>query len=106
MRGVQSTVSEMDKAELLRLLDMAETEEESPFFSVQELEGDEDVEAWIQLIREFMLRCVDNEILFSELVRKRILTQGKAWMAVLLGGFHLDQQGDFYEGVVRVRSRV
>ena len=103
---VESSVTEMDKEELLLLLEAADVEvDPAPPLSIEELEYDENIGAWIQLVHEFLGKCGDD-VLFSELIGQRLLPRGKAWLAVLLGGFHLDQQGDFYEGVIRVRSLV
>ncbi len=101
---IDSSVTEMDKEELLMLLDAAEVEVDlAPSMTVEQLEYDENVGDWIELIREFLLQCGDD-VLFSELIGQHLLPQGKAWLAVLLGGFHLDHSGDFYQGVIRVRS--
>ncbi len=96
-----SLVSEMSKDDLLELLEDSAVNSRS--LDIEKLEGDEDVGAWIRLIQEFLVQRSDEEALFTELIGH--LPRGKAWLAVLLGGFHLEQSGDFYEGVVRVRSR-
>ena len=100
---IDSLVTEMDKEELLLLLEAAEVDVDPEPLSVKQLEYDESVGDWVQLIREFLGQC-GGDILFTELIEQCLLPKGKAWLAVLLGGFHLDHSGDFYQGVVRVRS--
>ena len=103
---VDSAIAEIDKEELLLLLETADVEVDPVAqLSVEQLEHDESVGAWIQLVHEFLIQCGDD-VLFSELIEQHLLPRGKAWLAVLLGGFQLNQSGDFYEGVIRVRSLV
>ena len=61
---IDSSVAEMDKEELLLLLEAADVEVDPiPPLSVEQLEYDENVGAWIELIREFMSKCGDDVLL-------------------------------------------
>ena len=73
-----SLVSEISKEELLELLEESQTN--SPSLDIEKLEGDDDVGAWIRLIREFLIQCGDD-VLLSELIGQHLLPRGKAWLA-------------------------
>ena len=94
-RELVSVVAEVSKEELLGLIEPESQVEE---FSEVELEHDEDVGFWVEIVKEWMeLKGVDA-IGFLELLDGVGLSVVKVWLALLLGGFELRQEGGFYEG--------
>ena len=93
-RELVSVVAEVSKEELLGLIEPESQVEE---FSEVELEHDEDVGFWVEIVKEWMeLKGVDA-IGFLELLDGVGLSVVKVWLALLLGGFELRQEGGFYD---------
>lgn len=55
----------------------------------------EDVGAWISAIREY-LEGAKGAVLFVELVKGLGMPAVAVWIGLLLGGFKIEQTGDFY----------
>lgn len=85
-----SIVAEISKADLLELL-----EEDEPL-SIDELEHSEDIGAWIATVRSWLEMTGLGKAEFFEIIRRTALNPVVVWTALLLGGFTLEKQGDFY----------
>jgi chromatin segregation and condensation protein Rec8/ScpA/Scc1 (kleisin family) len=100
---IDSTVTEMDKEELLLLLEAAEVEvDPEPLMSIEKLEYDESVSDWILVIRAWLNSIELEQADLLEIIRGTAMSPARVWMALLLGGFKLENQGDFYQGRVLV----
>lgn len=94
---IEGTVVEyLDKAEVLAAIE--------PKSKAEELSGEditlsvshvEEVGAWVGAIREF-LESEKDPVLFSDLVRGLGLVPVAVLIGVLLGGFRVEQRGEFY----------
>lgn len=94
---VEGTVVEyLDKAEVLAVLE--------PESQTEELSGEdialgashvEDVGAWVSAIRKY-LEGAKGAVSFVELVKGVRLPLVAVWLGLLLGGFKIEQTGDFY----------
>jgi hypothetical protein len=89
-----SVVEEVSKEQAL-LLAGAEAEEEP--LPVAVLEHDEDAGAWAAVLREWMRERGMDEVSFLELMSGVGLSVVKVWLALLLGEFEIQQEGEFYE---------
>jgi predicted chitinase len=70
----------------------------------QELAGEEDPLRWASAIAQWMHEHQSNQLVeFGELLRKSQMPWVELWLGALLGGFELEQQGEFYEGGVWLR---
>jgi hypothetical protein len=88
----ESLVGYRAKDEVLAELEpLAEREK-----AIAELEYDEDVGAWIAVVREWLAGQGRDHVVFLELLRGTGLPVVKVWLALLLGGFELRQGEDFY----------
>jgi hypothetical protein len=63
-----------------------------------ELEHDEDVGAWVEVIRGWMERQKVDEVKLLELLNGIGLSVVKVWLDLLLGGCNLKQNAGFYDG--------
>ena len=61
------------------------------------LEYDEDVTAWAEAIALWMQQRGGNPVGFMEVLDGVEYPVVKGWLAVLLGGFELKQDGEFYD---------
>ncbi|PZD70477.1 hypothetical protein C1752_12048 [Acaryochloris thomasi RCC1774] len=86
---VESRVAIVEKEVLLQELDLQEAED---VFSVVE---EEDVKAWVDAI-SIALGSGSKRVSLSDLWVKLGLSAGRVWLALLLGGFRLEVEGDFY----------
>lgn len=97
-----STAGEGEKDGLRACVDS-----DDEFIQVQEvlsIAHDEDVSAWIEAISRELGEWVESSTLkmtFSQLCQRLQrhdpqMTLVKVWLALLLGGYELEQQGDFY----------
>ncbi len=100
-----SCVEEMDKDQLLALLEAADVELDPEPVAVAQLEHDEDVEAWVRAIA-LWLEGRSSRVRLVELLEGVDLAIVPAWMGLLLGGFEMRQSGGFYEvGGVEVANQ-
>ncbi|MBD2303814.1 hypothetical protein H6G80_30175 [Nostoc sp. FACHB-87] len=63
---------------------------------VHRLAGDEDVQKWTRAIGVY-LEQTKSEITLTLLQQKLKMPMVEVWLGLLLGGFTLEQRGDFYE---------
>ena len=103
LEEVNSSGAEMDKEELLLLLKAAEVDvDPEPPMSIEQLEYDEDISAWIATVRSWLEATGLGQAELMEVIQGTAMSPVRVWMALLLGGFRLESQGDFYEGAVLV----
>jgi hypothetical protein len=94
-------VGEVDKDVLLTWVD--ETVAEQPMDEsqiarqIQELAHGENVEVWVRAIAQY-LQGVGSGIRLPELQQGVGMPTVELWLGLLLGGYGLEQQGDFYDG--------
>ncbi|OUL28588.1 hypothetical protein BV375_17845 [Nostoc sp. 106C] len=63
---------------------------------VHKLAGDEDVQEWENAIA-YYLGNIQDEISLPQLQRALKMPLVEVWLGLLLGGFTLEQRGDFYD---------
>lgn len=89
--GIQSVVGECNKEALLLMLDEAEAKQQA--LAVAHAEA---VEDWSVRLREFFMHT-DKSTSLNELVQKLQMDWVEIWLGLLLGGFRLEQHGEFYD---------
>lgn len=85
-----SVVAPVEKANVLAMLDEVTTLED-----VRNLASDEDVQKWQSAIANHLIN-VKDEISLLKLQRALEMPMVEVWLGLLLGGFTLEQRGDFY----------
>ncbi|MHC5897520.1 hypothetical protein [Nostoc sp.] len=85
-----SVVELLKKANVLAMIDEVTSLED-----VHKLAGDEDVEKWQSAIAKYLTQ-VKDEISLVKLQRVLQMPLVEVWLGLLLGGFTLEQRGDFY----------
>ena len=95
-----STVSEMSKDDLMALLENSEVGQDN--LDIEKLEYAEDLSAWISEVRSFLMAMKGERSHLLQVVHGTELSTVMVWMALLLGGFELRKDGDFYTGDVLV----
>ncbi|MDZ7955378.1 hypothetical protein [Nostoc sp. DedQUE09] len=85
-----SVVAPVEKANVLAMLDEVTTLED-----VRNLASDEDVQKWQSVIANYLIN-VKDEISLVKLQRVLQMPMVEVWLGLLLGGFTLEQRGDFY----------
>ncbi|BAZ03034.1 hypothetical protein NIES37_70470 (plasmid) [Tolypothrix tenuis PCC 7101] len=86
-----SVVAPVEKEKVLEMLEEVRTVED-----VHKLAGDEDVHKW-QTAIAYYLADIQNEISLPQLQRALKMPMVEVWLGLLLGGFNLEQRGDFYQ---------
>ena len=85
-----SVVAPVEKANVLAMLDEVTSLED-----VHNLASDEDVPKWQSAIANYLIN-VKDEISLVKLQRALKMPMVEVWLGLLLGGFTLEQRGDFY----------
>ncbi|WP_256091385.1 hypothetical protein [Nostoc sp. KVJ20] len=85
-----SVAAPVEKANVLAMLDEVTTLED-----VRNLASDEDVQKWQNAIANYLIN-VKDEISLVKLQRVLEMPMIEVWLGLLLGGFALEQRGDFY----------
>lgn len=85
-----SVVAPVEKEKVLEMLEEVRSIED-----VHKLAGDEDVQKWQNAIARY-LADIQDEISLSQLQRALKMPIVEVWLGLLLGGFTLEQRGDFY----------
>ncbi len=85
-----SVAAPVEKANVLAMLDEVTTLEH-----VRNLASDEDVPKWQSAIANYLIN-VKDEISLVKLQRVLQMPMVEVWLGLLLGGFTLEQRGDFY----------
>jgi hypothetical protein len=116
-----SVIGAVDKKKLLSVLDSIETEESAKQQALA-VAHDEDVSAWIETIEQWWndsqrsgnqtrrhpSHPADSEVWFSELCQgicreNARMTPVKIFLALLLGGYALEQPGGFYKSDILIK---
>lgn len=90
-KGIQSLVGECNKEAILLMLDEEQAKQQA--LAVAHAEA---VENWSTQLREFFMQAPEPTLL-NELVQHLQLDWVEVWLGLLLGGFRLEQQGEFYD---------
>ncbi|BCL40008.1 hypothetical protein [Nostoc sp. MS1] len=85
-----SVAAPVEKENVLAMLEIQTVED------VHRLAGDEDVDKWRSAIAQYLVQ-VKDEIALPKLQRKLKMPMVEVWLGLLLGGFALEQRGEFYE---------
>ncbi|MEA5526709.1 hypothetical protein [Nodularia spumigena] len=85
-----SMVIPVEKAQVLAML-----EEVTSLEDVHNLASDEDVQKWQSAIAHYLTQ-VQGEVSLTKLQRMLRMPMVEVWLGLLLGGFVLEQRGDFY----------
>ncbi|OUL33996.1 hypothetical protein [Nostoc sp. 106C] len=85
-----SVVAPVEKEKVLEMLEEVRSIED-----VHKLAGDEDVQKWQNAIARY-LADIQDEISLPQLQRALKMPIVEVWLGLLLGGFTLEQRGDFY----------
>ncbi|MBU7587520.1 MAG: hypothetical protein KAF91_32645 [Nostoc sp. TH1S01] len=85
-----SVAAPVEKENILTMLEIQTVED------VHRLAGDEDVQKWTDAIAHY-LGQTKSEITLTLLQQKLKMPMVEVWLGLLLGGFSLEQRGDFYE---------
>jgi len=85
-----SVAAPVEKENVLAMLEIQTVED------VHRLAGDEDVDKWQRAIAHYLAQ-VKDEISLTKLQRGLKMPMIEVWLGLLLGGFTLEQRGDFYD---------
>ncbi|MCW5318203.1 hypothetical protein GTQ43_32040 [Nostoc sp. KVJ3] len=85
-----SVAAPVEKTNVLAMLDEVTTLED-----VRNLASDEDVQKWQSAIAKYLTQ-VKGEISLTQLQGGLKMPMVEVWLGLLLGGFTLEQRGDFY----------
>ncbi|MCC5654583.1 hypothetical protein LC609_33375 [Nostoc sp. XA013] len=85
-----SVVAPVEKANVLAMVDQVTTLED-----VRNLASDEDVPKWQSAIANYIVH-IEDEISLVKLQCVLQMPMVEVWLGLLLGGFTLEQRGDFY----------
>jgi hypothetical protein len=91
----ESLVGAVDKSNLLEFL--ARIDQEQAKKGALEIAHNEDISAWIAAIARWMKENQSQEISLLELQRSLQMPFIEIWLALLLGGYAIEQRGDFYQ---------
>lgn len=97
-----SVVGELDQAALLQALDEQMHQhpgltEVEAFNQAMEIAHDEDVSAWVGAVAQWIGEQNISGISLLQLQQSVGMPLIQLWLALLLGGFTIEQRGDFYE---------
>ena len=99
-----SVAGEVEPAAIVQMLDEMEREQ-STADMVRELAGEEDVAAWSALIYQWLQdQEIVDAIALNELWQHLEMSWIEIWLGLLLGGFQLQQVGQFYESEVWITA--
>ncbi|MEM9907581.1 MAG: hypothetical protein AAF921_21435, partial [Cyanobacteria bacterium P01_D01_bin.44] len=93
--GNESVVGEVDKANILAMVDDIEAVEQTKQ-STLAVAHDENASAWSQRISDY-LENQSESVKLVELQHQLQRPLIELWLGALLGGFVIEQRGDFYE---------
>jgi len=89
-----SVAGAVDKSNLLEFLAQMESERKQDALAVAH---DEDISAWIGAIAHWMKEHQSQDVSLLELQRSLQMPFIEIWLALLLGGYAIEQRGDFYQ---------
>ncbi|MBE9210524.1 hypothetical protein IQ244_29285 [Nostoc sp. LEGE 06077] len=88
--SIDSVAAPVTKENVLAMLEIETVED------VHRLAGDEDVQKWTAEIAKYLAHT-KREITLTKLQQGLKMPMVEVWLGLLLGGFTLEQRGDFYE---------
>lgn len=89
-----SIAGAVDKSNLLEFLTQMESEAKQDALAVAH---DEDISAWVGAIAHWMKENQSQDVSLLELQRSLQIPFIEIWLALLLGGYAIEQRGDFYQ---------
>lgn len=89
-----SIAGAVDKSNLLKFLAQMESEAKQDALAVAH---DEDISAWVGAIAHWMKENQSQDVSLLELQRSLQMPFIEIWLALLLGGYAIEQRGDFYQ---------
>ncbi|HEY9628113.1 MAG TPA: hypothetical protein V6C84_12510 [Coleofasciculaceae cyanobacterium] len=99
-----SIVAPVDKAAVLAMVDHLEAADEAGRNQeVWAIAHEEKVSYWTEAIEQRLQDTPDERISFTELCCYLSLPWVEVWLGLLLGGFELEQRGEFYQAAIGVR---
>lgn len=85
----------VDKSNLLEFL--AQMDQEQAQQDALAIAHDEDISAWTRAIAYWMKEHQSHDVSLLELQRSLQMPFIEIWLALLLGGYTIEQRGDFYQ---------
>ncbi|MBD1997368.1 hypothetical protein H6G00_12145 [Leptolyngbya sp. FACHB-541] len=101
-------VATVDKAAVLAMVEQLEAEaalEEERKQQVLAIAHDENVSQWVEAIAQRLQATFPDRVSLTQLCERLGMRQVEVWLAVLLGEFELEQEGEFYQSSIWVRQR-
>ena len=95
-----SLVAEISKDDLLELLEDSAIDQGT--LDIDKLQYDEDISVWIAVVRSWIEATGVGQAELMDVIKGTAMSPVMVWMALLLGGFELRKDGDFYGGRVLV----
>lgn len=100
----ESVVGEVEKEKILAFVDAQQEENEK--MNALAVAHEENISIWVEAIASYLsthLSAQEAEICFTYLCQLLYQTDStlsviKIWLALLLGGYGMEQRGDFYDG--------
>ncbi len=69
---------------------------------IEKFQYDEDISAWIVVVKSWIEATGVGQAELMDVITGTAMSPVMVWMALLVGGFELEKQGDFYRGRVLV----
>ncbi|MBD2091122.1 hypothetical protein H6F67_14805 [Microcoleus sp. FACHB-1515] len=99
--SADSIVAVVETEAVLQMVEAIEAQHHS---MIQDLAGEEDPLRWARAITAWIqFHKLEEPIEISRLLHELQMPWVEVWLGVLLGGFELEQHGEFYEGKILVR---
>lgn len=95
-----SIVAEVEKEVVLAMVEQMEAAKKE----VLAIAYEEDVSAWIKAINGWLQTATVDQVSFTQLCQILKMPPIEVWLGVLLGGFELESQGEFYSGLLWIRG--
>jgi len=98
-----SIVAPVEKAAVLALVEQLEIEAETQKQQVLAIAPDEDATRWTSEIAQWLQAVPEDFVSLAQLCHGLQMPWVEVWMGLLLGGFELEQAGEFYRSAVWVK---
>ena len=98
-----SIVALVDKTTVLALVEQLEIEAEIQKHQVLAIASDEDVTRWTSEIARWLQAVPEDFVSFAQLCHGLQMPWVEVWIGLLLGGFELEQRGEFYQNLIWVK---
>ena len=96
-----SVIGMVEKKDLIEFLE--KVDQEAALEKAIKIAYEEDISGWVRMIRDW-IQVRETSIPMLELQQKLRMPFVQVWLALLLGGFKLEQRGAFYDGASIVVS--